>query len=238
MGDAQLQSVGNDQIQLMQTLIDNTWKDATTRDRGFKKPPKLQVVMVQQNCNPELWAKYCRSRNKTLSAMLPHQTVTCKTGDAMQTNIAAFQAMFGTLETDANEFLLFHGSKPSAVEHICKSNFNVQLAGSNVGSLYGPGLYFSENSSKSDEYAADGKTGIYAGLYAMLLCRVTCGRILYTDKADPDKAALTRQCRDEKKYDCILGDREKAKGTYREFVLFDNAQVYPECVVLYRRATD
>lgn len=111
----------------------------------------------------------------------------------------------------------------------------MQLAGSNAGTLYGPGLYLAENSSKSDEYAADEDSGIYRGLYAMLICRVTCGRILYTDELKPVKSRLTQQCTLEKRYDSVLGDREKTKGTYREFVVYNSAQVYPECVILYKR---
>ena len=36
-------------------------------------------------------------------------------------------------------------------------------------------------------------------------------------------------------YDSILGDRERAVGTYREFVVFNNSACYPEYIVLYRR---
>ena len=33
----------------------------------------------------------------------------------------------------------------------------------------------------------------------------------------------------------ILGDREKTRKTYREFVLFDSEDVYPEYVIEYQR---
>ena len=36
-------------------------------------------------------------------------------------------------------------------------------------------------------------------------------------------------------YDGALGDREASAGTFREFVVYDEAQVYPEYVVIYRR---
>jgi hypothetical protein len=219
-------------------MLDLTWKEATTRDRGFRKPPKLKVVMVQQNCNHDLWKKYHKACKDILCSMGDHPRMSCKTRDAMVEDAVPLIDMFGPLDTDANEFLLFHGSKPSAVEEICKNNFNVQLAGSNAGTLYGPGLYLAENSSKSDEYAADDDSGIYKGLYAMLLCRVACGRILYTDALSPDKDSLTKQCTLKKRYDTVLGDREKTKGTYREFVVFNSSQVYPECVILYRRESE
>ena len=36
-------------------------------------------------------------------------------------------------------------------------------------------------------------------------------------------------------YDSVLGDREKCRGTYKEFVIYDADQVYPAYVVKYRR---
>merc|ERR1712228_490009 len=107
-------------------------------------------------------------------------------------------------------------------------DFSVDLAGSSSGALYGPGIYLAENSSKSDEYAQDDKSGVYQGLYAMLLCRVVCGKLLYTDEVVPNKDKLVQSCTgSDAAFDGVLGDRAKAKGTYREFVIFDSAQVYP-----------
>ena len=36
----------------------------------------------------------------------------------------------------------------------------------------------------------------------------------------------------------VLGDREKARGTYREFVVYDQDQAYPEYLIIYRRTSD
>ena len=36
----------------------------------------------------------------------------------------------------------------------------------------------------------------------------------------------------------MLGDREKAVGTFREFIFFHEASVYPEYAVFYRREKD
>ena len=98
--------------------------------------------------------------------------------------------------------------------------------------MFGRGIYFAECSSKSDEYASPDKSGLYKGVCALLLCRVVCGEMYYITKSDVptiDKAMATGN------YDGVLGDREKAVGTYREFVVFDERQIYPEYVVLYER---
>ncbi len=36
-------------------------------------------------------------------------------------------------------------------------------------------------------------------------------------------------------YDSVLGDREHAVGTYREFVVFSEDLVYPEYICIYER---
>ena len=36
-------------------------------------------------------------------------------------------------------------------------------------------------------------------------------------------------------YHSVLGDREKCRGTFREFMVYDNAQIYPEWIIWYRR---
>merc|ERR1712039_733 len=128
-----------------------------------------------------------------------------------------------------------HGTKPSSAMSIVAEGFRIDKAGSKTGTMFGHGAYFAEASSKADEYAEEGDEGIYAGLYAMLLCRVCCGRIQRVLKAgdpmisDGLKAGM---------FDTVLGDREAAVGTYREFVVFDAAQVYPEYVFLYSREHD
>lgn len=97
--------------------------------------------------------------------------------------------------------------------------------------MFGKGADFAECSSKADEYAHEGR-GVYAGQYCMLLCRVTCGQMLrVTRSAVPQiEAALdAREC------DAVLGDREASVGTYREFVVFSEKQIYPEYVITYER---
>ena len=36
-------------------------------------------------------------------------------------------------------------------------------------------------------------------------------------------------------YHSVLGDREKCRGTFREYIVYDNAQVYPEWIIWYQR---
>ena len=41
-----------------------------------------------------------------------------------------------------------------------------------------------------------------------------------------------------RRFQAVLGDREAVVDTYREFVVFDDAQIYPEYVIIYTRSFD
>ena len=53
----------------------------------------------------------------------------------------------------------------------------------------------------------------------------------------PDVDALVQKCVNGP-FHSVLGDREKIHKTYREFIVYDDDQVYPEYVVWYQRIYD
>lgn len=224
-----LESLGAREVQAVQNIFDQTWRSITTRDRDYQGVQRFKVVMVQRNTNPNLLRQYASACQDIRAQMHPQ--------DQMYTLNPQLQTGFLETNRAINECFLFHGSKPSAVENICSNGFNVSLSGTHAGSLYGSGIYCGENSSKGDEYAdVEEDSGIYQGLRAMLICRVVLGRVLYNDEVIPKKDQITRLCSGPaKRFDSVLGDRQKVRGTYREFVAVDSAQVFPEYVVLYRR---
>ncbi|CAK9028618.1 unnamed protein product [Durusdinium trenchii] len=65
---------------------------------------------------------------------------------------------------------------------------------------------------KADEYAKEGKDG----LCCALVCRVAAGHVLYNDEVTPDAEKLQESCISGK-FHSILGDREKCRGTFKEF---------------------
>ncbi|CAE8600384.1 unnamed protein product, partial [Polarella glacialis] len=70
----------------------------------------------------------------------------------------------------------------------------------------------------------------------MLLCRSLLGKVKYTDEQRPDPDRLQRSCLSEApEFDSVLGDRRKINGTFREFVVYHDDQVYPEFIVVYQR---
>ena len=147
-------------IQAVQKLLDNTWRSTVTRDRAEDQEgaratvPRMEVVQVVRNENPSLWLPYWRERERIRrrceGKALSNETV--KTDEDSSLILHHFSLM-----KEVREFYLFHGTRPSAANTICESDFNVDLAGSRMGTLYVRGIYFAEASSKADEYADDDK---------------------------------------------------------------------------------
>merc|ERR1719487_533138 len=80
--------------------------------------------------------------------------------------------MFEPLQSELNEVYLWHGTFVRTALSIAQKGFDIDLAGSSRGTMYGRGAYFAESSTKADEYARDEPDGFYAGIFALLLCRV------------------------------------------------------------------
>jgi len=187
----------------------------------------LRVVNVLHNHSRDRWDRYVSYKRKIRGCPVEPLEVRTKSFD---------QDLLGVLDTDVNEVFLFHGTTPEAASSIAESAFNVDLAGIRTGMLYGSGIYFAEASSKADEYASCAPSGIYKDLYGMLVTRVVCGNPRVDDKRIPDAEKLREACTEPgRKYHSVVGDRERIRGTYREFVVYDNDAAYPEFVVIYSR---
>jgi hypothetical protein len=213
----------------VQELMDRTWKEKTTRDRNFEAVPRFEVVQVLRNKNSEKWKSY---REKCDDLALHHAR---PLSDIKTVSDEWDNEQGEPRKKDVNEFFLFHGTNPEGAQNICSNDFRLDLSGINKGNLYGPGIYFAESSSKADEYAGDDEDGLYRGLYAMLLCRVSLGNPVVTTEDVPDVPKLARELETDTHHS-ILGDREAAKGTFREFIIRDTRQVYPAYVIIYRRS--
>jgi len=233
----------------IQKMMDGTRKDVITRDRftrgtGEAEICHYEVINTVRNQNPKLWGKYMQKRSKCMkefnSKTVIPDTASLKylksdsdakavTAKKSTTTSKTPPASKEGLQWRVNEMLLFHGTTPEAAESICAGGFKLSRA--DTDSLFGPGIYMAENSSKADEYVTEGK---HAGVYVMLLCRVLMGNVLYNSDMRPKTAELLKQVHTGR-YHSVLGDREKVRGTYREFITYDVDHVYPEYVVYYRR---
>lgn len=218
----------------IQQLLDGTFKNKATRDRDKSDPlpERYQVVSAVRSEHPELWEKYAKRRgevhNKVKSRGKNDFTVPKTKAAAPELCMRCEHPTFGN---PSNEQYLFHGTNPTSGMSILGTSFKVDFAGASAGTMFGPGIYLAEASSKADEYARDENTGgAYDGLFAVLICRAVVGRSFVTEKpGDYKDKCLTGS------FDSVLGDREKAVGTYREFIFFHEGSVYPEYVAFYKR---
>ncbi|CAE7710257.1 PARP11 [Symbiodinium sp. CCMP2456] len=218
----------------IQQLLDDCFIAAATRDRKGALPSRLVVEMIQRVEDSALWQKYSDRRARIALKTDEVTQLEDLPGSGSSKTTRSLGDLNTRLDSSINELYLFHGSSPAGVLGIGSSGFNLDLAGSSAGMMFGPGAYFAEASSKGDEYATEDPSGLFAGKCAMLLCRVVCGELFRVEAADPRLVQNSRTGR----YDGTLGDREHAAGTYREFVVYDQAQVYPEYVIIYRRIFD
>lgn len=221
-----------DTLRLFQRLFDGTHRAKWTRDRRESNVPgRYEVVRVVEVQNDALWVDYavrqeeirCELRSDG-GAREAIWTVSVASGDAVPSLPGP------PLDRGINEAWLFHGTNPIAVEKITAENFSLNFAGTSTGTLYGRGLYFAEHCTKADEYAREGAGKVHT----MIVCRVTLGNGLYTDEVQPDPRVCEELCMNSV-YHSVVGDRIKCRGTFREFVVFDEAQVYANFVVQYRR---
>lgn len=222
-----------EEVSWIQEVLDGTYKKKSTRDRsGGPLADRFVVVSALRSEHPGLWDKFAEKRNKVATDIKKRSTVEIVEPKTMKA-CSAFQerCTHPRLGNPTNEAYLFHGSNPTSAISILSTSFKVDFAGAAVGTMFGPGVYLAESSAKSDEYARDENTGgAYDGLFAVLLCRVVVGSSYVVEKPGD----YTEKCTSGE-FDSVVGDREKAVGTFREFIVFDEASIYPEYVAFYRR---
>eukprot|EP00930_Biecheleria_cincta_P047334 TRINITY_DN32792_c0_g1_i1.p1 TRINITY_DN32792_c0_g1~~TRINITY_DN32792_c0_g1_i1.p1 ORF type:complete len:717 (-),score=106.36 TRINITY_DN32792_c0_g1_i1:77-2134(-) len=190
-----------------------------------------RVVRVEDS---EMWGRYERKRDRIRSQRtrkgqmpLPKLDQPVLTDEVANRHPDRFDPLDNTL----NEVYLWHGTNVRTALAIAQDDFRMDMAGSNIGSMYGSGCYLAESITKADEYATDEPGGYYSGIFAVLLCRVVLGRFYYTQDRDEEAGSQVQQGN----YDSTVGDRAKKVGTFREFVVYHSDEIYPEYIVLYSR---
>jgi len=231
----------------IQALMDATltgWgpdgKFTATRDRkllghkGFdtRTPKRVVVEEVVQVENPENYLNF-RFRKSQIQAFFGKSA--CPWPDAPQVRTKKVQVHPDLPVDDAiHEVYMWHGTNPTASRSIATTDFDLKRVGSARGTLFGRGIYFAESCLKADEYSHPDERG----LYPILLARVVLGRLnlCQANRSAIDPNKLENSCtKIPPDFDSVCGDREFSVGTFREFVVFDNNQVYPEFIVWYRK---
>jgi hypothetical protein len=140
------------------------------------------------------------------------------------------------IQGDVNEVFLWHGTKAGLKDVIAKQGLDERVA---INGLFGHGIYFAENSSKSDEYI----TPDAAGNCYIFLSRVCLGVSQSTLKSTRGMRRPANRS-PENIFDSVLGECKEHKTfgkpgaclqRYREFIVFDRKQTYPELLVTFQR---
>jgi len=241
-------------IDRIQQLVDTTFRgwghmgpDCCTRDRIKTKNPlssRLKVEEVVHVENTENYLCFQARRNQIAQELraLPVGTMSkdyhgnlpddwdIKTRQVSLKGVVHHPEE--PVDNSLNECWLWHGTNEEGVVGITDADFDMARAGKAMGSMFGRGLYFAESVLKADEYAkADAR-----GWAPLLLSRVVLGRVNYCDLKHPnDHATELEDSVFKGGFHAVLGDREVVRGTFREFIVFDNDQVYPEYIVWYSR---
>jgi len=229
----------------LQAMLDSTFKRMLTRDRqpdedapdDEEMPYRLELEAAFRSEHRALWCKYQNRRRQDRAEDYGRFFL----GDHGLLTVADFVCLPKTADPatcvvdrlEPGDGYLYHGTNPSSAMSILKTGFLLDHAGSTTGTMFGPGVYCAECSSKSDEYGRDDGGNTYPSLCALLICRCFIGKPYVVDAA----GAHVDVARDQG-YDCVIGDREKAARTYKEYVFFEEESVYPEFAVIYRRQYD
>ncbi|KAM9446412.1 tankyrase, TRF1-interacting ankyrin-related ADP-ribose polymerase b [Clarias gariepinus] len=134
-----------------------------------------------------------------------------------------------------NERMLFHGSP--FINAIIHKGFDERHA--YIGGMFGAGIYFAENSSKSNQYVygIGGGTGCpahkdrscYVCHRQMLFCRVTLGKSFLQFSA-------MKMAHAPPAHHSVIG-RPSVNGlAYAEYVIYRGEQAYPEYLITYQIA--
>lgn len=188
-----------------------------------------RIVRVEHS---QMWGRYAEKRKEITALRKDDKIIRFHPAIATGNITTQNKDVFGPVNGSINEVYLWHGTHVRTALSIAQKDFNMDLAGTGRGSMYGAGAYFAESSTKADEYGFDEPGGYYDGIRAMLLCRVTMGKMYYTSKFGEETAVDNVK---SGTHDSVLGDLAKHRKTFREFVVFNADQVYPEYVVLYQR---
>eukprot|EP00931_Biecheleriopsis_adriatica_P062089 TRINITY_DN37380_c0_g1_i1.p1 TRINITY_DN37380_c0_g1~~TRINITY_DN37380_c0_g1_i1.p1 ORF type:complete len:907 (-),score=171.96 TRINITY_DN37380_c0_g1_i1:221-2941(-) len=221
-------SCSPEELQELQNMFDASFKRVLTRDRQpDDDAPEDEEMPYRLECmhafrNEHSWLHH---RFETTRADL---AVEVEESFPVKTTTEESPTMLERLPHGCS--YLLHGTNPSSAMSILKQGFQVRHAGSATGTMYGNGIYMAECSSKSDEYSRDDGGNCYPGLLAILVCRTFVGNPFVVYEAGDHVSAAA-----EMGNHCVCGDRESAKGTYREFVFHNATQIYPEYAVIYRR---
>jgi hypothetical protein len=226
---------------------------------GFKIDPKyfklLKILQVQSDT---LWQNYSFQR---VRITLDKRAEQCE----LTNHLKKYPLKTVLVDSSVNEVYLFHGTTREIAETIASKGFDTRLGCQLVtnrlpNGMFGSAVYFAESFSKSNQYVAcplcngnsigrgnkdcncSAQDIEKAGGYVMIVGRVLLGDshiCLHYDESTYKFKEKPPQKPDGSYYDSIFAEsRENFPDhhlSYREFVVYEPAQIYPEFLIYYTR---
>jgi len=203
----------------------------------------VRVLSVERLENPLLWRSYAAKREALRSERAASGAPTAATERSRPIRC----------ELADDELFCFHGTTPSKVDQIHRMGFDPSFAA--PSSRYGRGVYFTDQSCKSHQYARSEEQPDGSRVFTLLYSRVLAGRAFAYDaelannngtfltgmvKPVPSDPVFQQHFVDAginapaQVFDSIDVCSERTSQVHREIVVYDGAQAYPEFVVKYR----
>lgn len=213
-------AIGGAELSRLQQLVSkttDTGRLGVGRDLKFNMSYSgLTPSKVYRIQNDRLWVAYATHRD-----LLTKNSTRFKPTTHEDESLIAPAA----LKPEYNELYLWHGTLPSLVELICQEGFDERAA--SLGGLYGAGSYFAEHISKADQYCTPHPDNDKNGTFYCFLSRVAMGKIHETSSGRSNERRAPNGC------DSLVGQLDSTR--YKEFVVYDGWQAYPEFLVEYKR---
>lgn len=204
-------------------------ESARNRHRGprsgdpHRDMPKLEIVSIERNYNKRLWNKFAAERDD-IAGICDNKVSYTIRDDLLVAHSSYLPAL--------NDFFLYHGVKHDLVERIALQGFDERYAGEHFGKLFGSGVYFAKNASKSDIYT----TPDLNGNRSIFLSRVCLGEThtttvsMSTVNRPPervDKRGPKNSVRAE-----IMSNGGCVE--FLEYIIYRGTQAYPEYCITYK----
>jgi hypothetical protein len=256
--EARMSDLEDRDLRVLQSLLSATHIRRQLRPSKEKVPSGVTVVRAARLQNPQAWANFLARREAIRTELQEFRTENGSTCGSSETqddiltekflqgfipaNADHAKTLFGIpMDTKQDEgsdrevhcTWLFHGLSAAAEEVLLRPDFAIDRTGAEDGRLYGHGVYFTEWCSQADILTLGDSSP--SSLRCLLLCRCVMGKMLTDEDVLPDVVQLVGQCVGGH-YHSVLGDRRKrCPDSFREFVVYDADQVYPEIAIWYRR---
>ncbi|KAL3878804.1 hypothetical protein ACJMK2_031132 [Sinanodonta woodiana] len=231
-------------------LVNDTWQRqyiGQGSDAVNLRHTQIQVTRVTRVENLDLFDLYFKKRQEIFKSLWKSKQESfpqlekvrgCRQGIIKTSSIG--KCLTRDIYPEINEYYFFHGTKVDKIDKICENGLDFRL--SSEKAMLGPGVYGAESSTKADQYT-DAKQARTIGEKKMFLMRMVLGNIFVcTDqnphkyKRPPCKTCMLDDCSNalhtEGHFDSVVGDMGKL---FREFVVYEKNQCYPEYIITYVR---